>query len=103
MKRFLITYTFSEGSELDWQATIARFIAAIDSNPLLAGKLSYSCMKSTKDASYYHLATVTSEDVVKTLGEQDFFKAYTEETERVGGGNVTVTPLEVIGETKPLS
>ena len=37
---------------------------------------------------------------VKTLQSRDFFKHYTEKTRQVAaGGSVTVTPIEVIGQT----
>ena len=103
MKQFLISYTFTEGSEEEWHQKVREFIENLKTHPLLAGKISYTCFKSKKDASYYHLAQVVDEDVVKTLGEQDFFTAYTRLTEQVGGGNVTVTPLEVIAQTGPLA
>jgi hypothetical protein len=30
---------------------------------------------------------------------RDFFKSYTEKTRQVAGGDVTVTPIELIAET----
>jgi hypothetical protein len=36
---------------------------------------------------------------VKTLQQRDFFKHYTEKTRQVAGGEVTVTPIELIAET----
>jgi len=99
MKQFLISYRFSEGSEADWHAEINQFITALQNDPDLKGKISYRCLKSTKGPEYYHLATVVDEGVTKILSTKEFFKHYTEQTERVGGGNVTVTPLEVVAET----
>jgi hypothetical protein len=40
---------------------------------------------------------------VKTLQQRDFFKHYTEKTRQVAGGEVTVTPIELIAETSPRS
>ena len=100
MKCFLISYKFSEGSEDAWHAEIAKFISELENNPIIGGKVSYRVMKSTKGPEYYHLATPVDEDAVKLLGEQAFFKHYTEQTELVSGGSVTVTPLEIISQTK---
>jgi hypothetical protein len=99
MKQFIITYAFTEGSEEAWQAEINTFISALKNDPELQGKITYRCMKSLKGPEYYHLATVADEEVGKLLGQRDFFKHYTEETERVAGGVVTVTPLELIAST----
>jgi hypothetical protein len=45
MKYFLIKYSFMTGSEEEWHREIARFVAALDSEPVLKGKISY---RSTK-------------------------------------------------------
>ena len=46
MKHFLIKYRFQNGSPEDWHREIKRFIAALDSDPACAGKISYRCMKA---------------------------------------------------------
>lgn len=58
-------------------------------------------MKSRDNSSYFHLAAAADEQAVKTLQSRDFFKHYTERTRQVAGGEVTVTPIELIGETAP--
>jgi hypothetical protein len=101
MKQFMIRYQFKNGSREDWHEEIARFIAALETDPVLAGRITYRCMKiRDDDASYIHLATAADDDAVKALGERPFFKHYTEQTDRVSGGTVEVLPLELIAETK---
>ena len=101
MKRFMIRYRFANGTEADWHAEIARFIAALDDDPILAGRISYRCMRIKGDPAYYHLATAADVDAARALNESAFFKRYTEATKRVAeGGRVEVTPMEIIGETK---
>ncbi len=39
------------------------------------------------------------EQAIKTLQARDFFKHYTEKTRQVAGGEVVVTPIELIAET----
>jgi hypothetical protein len=104
VKHFLIRYRFEQGSPADWHQEIRRFIAALESDPELADKVTYRAMKMRDDdASYFHLATALDDDAVKALGQRAFFKHYTEETERVSGGSVEVLPLEIIAETKILA
>jgi hypothetical protein len=99
MKHFMIKYQFANGTSGEWHREVARFIAALDGDPELRGKISYRVMKNRDDASYFHLAAAADEAAVKALQSRDFFKHYTEKTRQVAGGEVTVTPIEVIGET----
>jgi quinol monooxygenase YgiN len=100
MKYNMIRYQFANGTPEDWHREVARFIAALDSDPDLKGRIGYRVMKNRDDASYFHLASVADEEAVKTLQSREFFKAYQAKTRAVAaGGQVTVTPIEVIGET----
>ena len=99
MKYSMIRYQFANGTPAEWHAEIDRFIAALNSDPDLKGRISYRCMKSRDDSSYFHLAAVADEQAVKTLQSRDFFKRYTERVRQVAGGEVTVTPVELIAET----
>jgi hypothetical protein len=99
MKHFMIKYQFANGTTPEWHREIATFIAALNADPELKGKISYRVMKNRDDSSYYHLAAAADEQAVKTLQSRDFFKHYTEKTRQVAGGEVVVTPIEVIAET----
>jgi len=99
MKYFLITYRFQNGELAEWHAEIARFIAALDADPVLNGKISYRCLQSKAGPDCYHLATAFDEEAAKTLGERDFFARYTDKCEQVSGGTVEVTPMDLVGET----
>jgi hypothetical protein len=100
MKHFMIKYQFANGTPEEWHREVGRFIAALDTDPELKGKISYRVMKNRDDASYFHLAAAADEAAVKTLQSRDFFKHYTERTRQAAsGGEVTVTPIEVIGAT----
>jgi len=100
MKQFLIKYRRQDVPEADWHQDIARFIAALDEDPALRGKIAYRCLKARGGADYYHLATAADDEAVKTLQSRDWFARYTELTKRAGGGAVEVVPLELIAETK---
>ena len=69
----------------------------------MRGRIIYRCLKNRDDASYWHLASAADDSAVKTLQQRDFFKHYTEKTRQVAGGEVTVTPIELIAETSPRS
>jgi hypothetical protein len=99
MKQFLIKYRFSTGTKEEWHRDIAEFIANLDSDPVLKGRISYRCMKNAKDSDYYHLARAADEQAPKELQQRDWFKRYTEKTRLVAGGEVEVLPLEIIAET----
>jgi hypothetical protein len=99
MKHFMIKYQFANGTREEWHREVERFISALDSDPDLKGKILYRVMKNRDDSSYYHLAAAADEQAVKILQSRDFFKHYTEKTRQVAGGEVTVTPMELIAET----
>lgn len=99
MKQFLIKYRFQAGSEADWHRDIAAFIAAIDSDPKLKGRIGYRCFKVRNSADYYHLASPKDDQVQKELQTRDFFSKYTTQTRLVSNGGVEVLPLEFIAET----
>src|SRR3981189_2868241 len=99
MKHFMIKYQFANGTTADWHQEIARFIAAIDNDPELKGRIIYRCMKNRDDANYMHLAAAADEQAIKALQSRDFFKHYTEQTRAVAGGEVVVTPMQIIAET----
>jgi len=99
MKHFMIKYQFANGTTDEWHREIGRFISALNNDPELKGKNIYRCMKGRDDTSYYHLAAATDEQAIKALQSRDFFKHYTEKTRQVAGGDVVVTPIELIAET----
>jgi hypothetical protein len=99
MKYFLIKYRFKNGSEDEWHQNIARFIAALDADPALSGRVSYRCMKAREGSDYYHVAAAADEDAVKMLQSREFFSRYTGQTDLAAGGEVDVVPLEVIAQT----
>ena len=99
MKHFIIKYQFKSGTPEAWHEEIGRFIRAINDDPELRGRLSYRCMKNRDDGNYFHLASVVDDRTQKTLQSRDFFKHYTEMTRKVAGGEVTVTPIELIDQT----
>jgi hypothetical protein len=99
MKSFMIKYQRRDATAESWHRDIATFIAALDGDAELSGRILYRCMK-VGDNQYYHIATVTDDSVPKILQQRDFFKRYNEQTRLVGGGEVEVSPIEIVGETR---
>jgi quinol monooxygenase YgiN len=99
MKHFLIKYRLQNASQDAWHNDVAEFIAALDGDPALRGKISYRCMKSRDGADYYHLAEAADEQAIKALQSSPFFSRYTEKTKQAAGGHVDVLPLEIVAET----
>jgi len=102
MKHFMIRYRFLNGTQTEWHQAIAQFISALNDDPDLKGKISYRCMKIRDDEAYYHLATAADDHAIKVLQQREYFKRYTEATKHVAGGDVVVSPLEIIAETAHL-
>jgi hypothetical protein len=100
MKHFLIKYRFTNGTQEQWHRDISDFIAALQDDAELRGRISYRCMKGREDTAYYHLASAVDDRAIKSLQEREFFKRYTDKTKSVAGGTVEVVPLEMIDETK---
>jgi len=100
VKSFLIRYRLQNASPEEWHKDVAEFIAALDNDPALKGKISYRCMKIRDSADYLHLATAADDQTIKTLQQSPFFAGYTEKTRRAAGGSVDVVPIEIVAETR---
>ena len=99
MKHFMIKYEFRNGTTDAWHQEIGRFIKAIDNDPELKGRIGYRVLKNRDDGHYLHLASAADEAAQKTLQSREFFKQYQAMTRQVAGGEVTVTPIEMIDQT----
>jgi hypothetical protein len=101
MRHFLIRYRRGSIGAEEWHRDIARFIAALNDDAELSGKISYRCMRIADGDEYLHAAAATDEQAVKTLQSRDFFKRYNEQTRQAAAnGAVEVVKVEIVGETK---
>lgn len=98
MKHFLIKYQLKAGTEDQRRQDMVAFIAAMEKDPAIKGKISYRCMKVPGKADYMHIVAAQDE-AVQALQSQPYFKNYTDQTKTAAGGSVEVIPLEVIAET----
>jgi hypothetical protein len=100
MPHFLIRYRRRKVAAEAWHQDVARFIAALDDDPELSGKISYRCMRIGDGDEYLHSAAAADEQAVKTLQSRDFFKRYSERTREIADGAVEVVKTEIVAETK---
>ena len=100
MKQFLIRYRRGNSTEAQWHQDIQQFIGAVESDPELAGRSGYRCMKVKDSSDYFHSATAADDAAVKLLQGREFFQRYNEKTRLVANGEVQVSPLEIIAETR---
>jgi hypothetical protein len=100
MKSFLIRYRLQNASPEEWHRDVAAFIAGLDNDPALKGKIAYRCMKIRDSADYLHLATAADDQAIKALQQSPLFSGYAEKTRKVAGGAVDVLPLDIIAETQ---
>ena len=100
MKHFLIKYSFKNGTAEEWHRQMGRFIAALEGDPALKGRISYRCMKAKNGTDYFHLASVADDEAPKDLQGREFFTRYTEQTKHVAGGSVEVVPLDIVAQTE---
>jgi len=99
MKHFMIKYQFANAPRKNGHREVRNFIAALDGDPELKERSVVPRHEERDDASYFHLAAAPDE-AVKTLQSRDFFKhLYGKDKAVAAGGEVTVTPIELIGET----
>ena len=96
MNQSVITYTFETGERDAWHREIMAFIAHLDSDPDLKGRIAYRCLKERKGDRYFHFAAAVDDAAVKALQDKPFYRAYQEATRRAGGGKVEVIGLETI-------
>ena len=72
MKQFLIRYRRGGTDAETWHRDVAAFIAALDGDAELSGKISYRCMRIADSDDYLHIATPADEAAIKTLQSRDY-------------------------------
>jgi len=100
MQQFMIRYRRQNADAETWHRDVAQFIAAVDADPELRGRIGYRVMRLGGGDDYVHIATPADDQAVKTLQSRDFFKRYNERVRAVAAdGKVEVTKLDLVGET----
>ena len=94
-----IRYT-TQGPSEEWEREVNAFIAAIDGDPSLRGRISYRCFKEKDGVSFYHAAAAVDDAAVADLKEKPFFKPYSTKLRAVAKSGPEFTQMQLVGGTK---
>ena len=98
MHGITILYDY-KGDEAAWERTTSRFIAAIDKDKELAGRLHYRVNRAKEGSRRVHWGWWESPDIVPILQSRDYFKEFTARVREMGGDSLTTIPLTRHGQT----
>jgi hypothetical protein len=94
----LIQYRYS-GDEAAWKAATGAFIGAIDRDPEVRGRFSYSVNVLGDGEGRVHVGRWDSEATLKTLQSRDYFKTFSANVEKFANGTLKATRFANAGET----
>lgn len=98
MDGILIQYEYG-GDESRWQAVMETFILAVETDPDLKGKFTYSVCKTSEPMKRVHVGRWDSNQTLETLKQKSFFKTFTESMEKLAGDSLVSTRLFGVRET----
>ncbi len=93
-----ILYEYS-GDEAVWQKTIADFIAAIDTDAEVAGRLHYRVNKAREGNRRVHWGWWDKPETVAKMQSRDYFKTFSAKLREMAGDTLTTIPVTRHGET----
>jgi len=68
MKQFLIKYQLKVGTEEQRRDEMVAFIAAMNGDPAVKGRISYRCMKVPGKPDYWHIVTAEDDASIVAMG-----------------------------------
>lgn len=87
-----IRYEFN-GDEAIWEATIARFIDAVNADPEIGGKFSYRVMKAREGKTRVHWGQWDVPETVQILQSREYFKEFAAVLKGFAGDTLSPVPL----------
>jgi len=99
MKHFMIKYQFANGTTEEWHREIGRFHLRARQRSRAEGKDHLPLHEEPRRFQLLSSRRGRRRAGHQDLQARDFFKHYTEKTRQVAGGDVVVTPMELIAET----
>jgi hypothetical protein len=99
MRCITITYQYS-GDEARWRAAIDDFLAAIAADPVTAEGFSYQVAVADDGVSRIHWGHWDSQDTLKHLQSQAFFKTFSGHVKTFAGDSLTATGANVVTRTE---
>lgn len=87
MNNVLVEYHYN-GEEDVWQQLIADFINAIEADPKLNGQFHYQVF-SLPEGRKVHIGRWQTEETLKALQSQEFFKTFSQGIKTLGGDSLS--------------
>ena len=88
-----------DGEEAAWEQATSNFIAAIDQDPELAGRLHYRVNRAREGGRRVHWGWWDDPEIVPILQSRDYFKEFTARVREMAGRTLTTIPLTRRGQT----
>ena len=98
MRSITISYKFG-GPEGEWRKMVGDFIAAIDGDPEVAGKITYQVATADDRETRIHWGRWDNQDTLRTMQSRDYFKTFAERLRELTGGQQNVMASDVILKT----
>ncbi len=98
MYGIVIEYELS-GDEAAWREAVDAFLKNIDADPALRGKFSYQVNTSNDAGGRIHIGRWDSEETLKHLQSQPFFKEFSGAVQKFSGGNMKATRISQVAAT----
>ena len=92
MGGLLIEYEYS-GDEAPWTAAIEAFLQGIAADPKLALSFRYHAFVKEDGKGRVHVPSWDSEETLKHLQSQDFFKTFANAVQGFGGSTLRTTKI----------
>jgi hypothetical protein len=87
-----IVYEYS-GDEAAWKKATSDFIAAIDSDKEIAGRLHYRVNKARDGNRRVHWGWWDSPETVAKMQSRDYFKTFSAKVREMAGGTLSSTQI----------
>ena len=98
MRTITIWYKY-HGPEENWRKVVGDFIAAIDGDPEIAGKLTYQVTIADDGETRIHWGRWDSQETLRVMQSRDYFKAFAQRVKEFAGGQPNSMSSDVVLKT----
>lgn len=101
MRSLLVQYTLQNGTQDEWQKTIADFIANVNNEKELAGRFIYQVMEGRDDPTQKtHLISFMDDRVGDEIEAKPFLDGFRKAISRYADGKQKSTPLKIVARSR---
>lgn len=98
MRGITITYAY-DGDEENWREVTKVFIAAIDADPVAAGKFTYQVAVADDGKTRFHWGRWDSAETLAHVQSQPYFKEFAAKVREFAGGAPNATGHDIVHKT----